>query len=196
MTRVLNYGVLLTAMSFLGACNTDSEPAAGQPPQSAAPERNSAQVEKAAESAARPAGKPMAPVSIRYEVVGRPVMGQPVSINLEITSNTKDQPVSVQYRSSDESSVAFPEAQPQAVELGTLDRGESTMQQVTVVPLREGRVYLNVSAAVETSQGTMFRSLAVPIQVGSAPDGADAVNGELTETAEGETVISMPAREQ
>jgi hypothetical protein len=41
----------------------------------------------------------------------------------------------------------------------------------------------------------MFKSLAIPIQVGGAQ--AEPVrNGELKETADGEQVISMPAEEE
>jgi hypothetical protein len=55
-------------------------------------------------------------------------------------------------------------------------------------------LFLNVSAEVQTENGMMFRSVAIPIQVG-AGSRAPAVNGEIRETADGEQVISMPASE-
>jgi hypothetical protein len=63
-----------------------------------------------------------------------------------------------------------------------------------VVPQREGRLYLNVSAEVETEGGTLLKSMAIPIQVGSAPR-QQQTNGELKPDADGEPVISMPAEE-
>jgi hypothetical protein len=68
------------------------------------------------------------------------------------------------------------------------------MQQVAVVPQREGRLYINVSAEVETAGGTIIKSMAIPIQVGNAPV-QPQLNGELKEGPDGETVISMPAQQ-
>jgi hypothetical protein len=146
------------------------------------------------EGLARSPGKPTAPVSIRYNIIGSAVVGQPVSVNLEIDSSEPDQPVTMQYRINDSSALLFAESQPQRVDLGAAPDAGPLLQQVTVIPQREGRLYLNVSAEVETVNGTMFRSLAVPIQVGTRKT-APTVNGELQETADGEAVISMPAEE-
>lgn len=139
-------------------------------------------------------GKPTAPVSIRYTVIGTAVVGQPVSVNLEVSSSQPDLPVTLAYRSNDSSAMVFPESQAQRIAMGAAPDTGPRMQQVTIVPQREGRLYLNVSAAVETENGTLFRSIAVPIQVGpgSTPR---PVNGELQVTPEGETVISLPAKE-
>jgi hypothetical protein len=63
-----------------------------------------------------------------------------------------------------------------------------------VVPQREGRLYLNVSAEVETEQGTLLKSMAIPIQVGSAPRELQT-NGEVSQDADGEAIVSMPADE-
>jgi len=40
----------------------------------------------------------------------------------------------------------------------------------------------------------MIKSMAIPIQVGSAPS-QPQINGELIEGPDGETVISMPAQQ-
>ena len=65
---------------------------------------------------------------------------------------------------------------------------------MTVIPQREGRLYVNVSAEVQTPGGMMIKSMAIPIQVGNAPK-KPQINGELVEGPDGETVISMPAKE-
>ena len=139
-------------------------------------------------------GKPTAPVSIHYTVIGTAVVGQPLSVNLQVSSSQPDLPVTLEYRSNDSSAMVFPESQAQRIEMGAPADDGPRMQQVTVIPQREGRVYLNVSAAVETENGTMFRSVAVPIQVGPGVS-PPAVNGEIEVTPEGETVISLPAKE-
>jgi hypothetical protein len=144
------------------------------------------------EAATRSPGKPTAPVSIRYDVVGNAVVGQPVAINLQVSTTVPDQAVTLHYRTNDSSAMLFPESQALRIEMNAAPDDSPRMQQVSVVPQREGRLFLNVSAEVQTENGMMFRSVAIPIQVG-AGSRAPAVNGEIRETADGEQVISMPA---
>jgi hypothetical protein len=144
------------------------------------------------EAATRSPGKPTAPVSIRYDVVGNAVVGQPVAINLQVSTTVPDQAVTLHYRTNDSSAMLFPESQAMRIEMNAAPDDSPRMQQVSVIPQREGRLFLNVSAEVQTENGMMFRSVAIPIQVG-AGSRAPAVNGEIRETADGEQVISMPA---
>jgi len=185
----------LAALSLLGACNAEDESVSQDAGQQASTANSVKPAPKTSDGERASPGKPTAPISIRYEVVGTPIVGQPVSVNLQIASTQGERAVRMSYRANDVSSLLFAEAQPEEVEIGVVRRDDIAREQVTVIPQREGRVYLNVSASVETSQGTMYRSLAIPIQVGSAPEPA-TVNGELKKTADGETVISMPAKEQ
>ena len=142
------------------------------------------------ESSSQSPGKPSAPVSMQYEVVGNAIVGQPVLINVAIKSNQG--PVNVQYSITDGSAVVFQRDQVKSLEITEAKTGD--VQQLSVIPQREGRVYVNVSAEVQTPAGTMIRSMAIPIKVGSAPEQPD-VNGELKEGPDGETVISMPAQQ-
>jgi hypothetical protein len=139
-------------------------------------------------------GKPSAPISIDYTVIGTPVVGQPVNINLEVSTSLGNRPVTLNYRINDARNLSFPQAQPQRVALAAPADAGRAAQQVTVIPQREGRLYLNVSAEVETEAGMMMKSMAIPIQVGRAPQQQET-NGELREGLDGETVISMPAEE-
>jgi hypothetical protein len=74
--------------------------------------------------------------------------------------------------------MVFPEAQLRSVQLESAVNENYVVQQVTVVPQREGRVYLNVSASFQNENGTVSTIAAIPIQVGSGgrPPGVD---GEL-----------------
>lgn len=152
---------------------------------------------KSAAEEAQPAaspGKPSAPISIRYQVLGTPIVGQPVPVELEITSSVTDRPIKVSYHINDPASMMFPESQAREVGVSIPAAEGRTTRQVTVVPQRDGRLYLNVLAEVETDAGTMIKSIAIPV---SASRGAEETetNGELKETADGETVVSMPAEE-
>lgn len=137
-------------------------------------------------------GKPSAPISMRYEVIGNPVVGSPVAVNVEFSAAGGEGPVQVQYSIADNSAVAFQQGQVERLEIR--DRRDIKRQQLTVIPQREGRVYVNVSAEVETDNGTMIKSMAIPIQVGTAPNRPTA-NGEVVEGPDGEQVISLPASE-
>jgi hypothetical protein len=67
-------------------------------------------------------------------------------------------------------------------------------QQVIVIPLREGRLYLNVAVEFDAENGSMSTVTAIPIQVGG---GARALqeNGIVTMDENGEPIRSLPARE-
>ncbi|NNC77970.1 MAG: hypothetical protein HKN77_08400, partial [Woeseiaceae bacterium] len=67
-------------------------------------------------------------------------------------------------------------------------------QQVTIIPMREGRLYLNVTASVETGNGSMSTVTAIPIQVGDAPRTLEE-NGVLQKDAEGNSIRVLPADE-
>ena len=168
----MNKTIVLLAMSGLAACQGES------PAENQGVEVTGSQV----------AGKPTAPISLDYEVIGNAIVGQPTRINVEVKSGQG--PVNVHYSITDGSALMFQPGQVERVEI--LDATSGSMQQVGVVPQREGRVYLNVSAEIETPGGIKIRSMAIPIRVGKAPEAATP-NGEVMEAPDGETVISMPA---
>ncbi|MBT8100910.1 MAG: hypothetical protein KJO82_14230 [Gammaproteobacteria bacterium] len=132
------------------------------------------------------------PVRISYRVIGTPIVGQPVAIDLRFDSNLGTEPFEVSFRVNDATAMQMPETQAEKVTVSPLAADSQSAQQVTVIPLREGRLYLNVAASVETESGSMSTVTAIPIQVG--PEAERALNGTVvTETDEnGEAVISLP----
>ncbi len=188
--RLQNSGLILAmvASAALAACNAPTETDA------ASNTLETPVAKTAAASEQRSPGKPSAPISIQYKILGTPVVGQPVAIEVDVSSALRGQPFQISYSVLDSDSMSFPASQPQRIEVSIADNERSAARQVTVVPLREGRLYLNVTAEIETDNGVVLKSIAVPIAVGQSAAAPD-VNGELRNTAEGETVISMPARE-
>jgi hypothetical protein len=184
-------GFLMAASTlvFLSACSNSSDPAATQ--QESAPASASDKPAATLPTGSSP-GKPSAPINFRYAVQGTPVVGQPVAINIFVTSSVTDAPINLYYRVNDASSMSFPASQALRTEFTVAPGDQPRAQQVTVIPQREGRLYLNVSAEIETATGTMLKTTSIPIQVGSAPPELET-NGALIETEEGETVLSMPA---
>ena len=184
MKRRSTHCLYLAFLLLVGACEGGADSADNhvQSGQDVAPDADS--------FAAASPGKTGAPVDIRYEVVGKPIVGVPVSINLQIHSRAG--PLNVVYSIDDASALQFQDGQVERLEV--IDAGAGSAQQLTVVPQREGRVYVNVSAEVPAEMGTLIRSIAIPIRVGNAPK-ETTPNGSLVEGPDGEKVISLPANE-
>lgn len=113
---------------------------------------------------------------IDYKVLGNPVVGHPLAIRLELSSVERDTPVMLRYRINDASSMTFPESQANMVELPAEGDELTRVQEVTVIPQREGRVYLNVSAETRSSGDSMLKSMAIPILVDAAPASGDSAD--------------------
>ena len=139
-------------------------------------------------------GKPQGPVKIDYRIIGTPVVGQPVTVDLKVKSNVGDTPVTLSYGTTDSTAMVFPESQQRMVSLAFVGDERSSGQQVTVVPAREGRLFLNVTAHMQTDTGSLQTVTAVPIQVGAAPRELQE-NGVVTTDGNGELIREMPASE-
>ena len=109
---------------------------------------------------------PGSPYRVSYRIIGTPVVGSPVTVDLGVQSSRGPLPLNLEYRINDATSMVLAESQPASVRLEPVGDGAAFTQQVTVIPQREGRFYLNVSAYFETADGTMSTVTAIPIQVG------------------------------
>ncbi|MBT8089016.1 MAG: hypothetical protein KJO01_02280 [Gammaproteobacteria bacterium] len=185
MKRTLPLALALLACSGLASCKDDGPSAAGA---------DSTPANDAPDASAVPGSsydgtiaKPGAPFSVSYKMIGTPIVGSPVTIDLLVTSTLGSEPVTVSYRINDASAMMFHEAQPAQVRLAPAANEDFIRQQVTVVPQREGRLYLNVAASVETESGSVSSMMAIPIQVGSAGRKLEE-NGELQLDDDGEAV--------
>ena len=138
--------------------------------------------------------KPSGPVIISYRIIGSPIVGQPVAIELEFASTIGPQPMNISYRVNDATALQLPETQLASVSMAPFEDDERGSQQVTVIPLREGRLYLNVAASIDGENGSVSSVTAIPIQVGGALRETQ-VNGEPGLDENGEAIISLPAQE-
>ena len=191
--------VALTVLLSLGACNEEGKESASteSAPAVAAskPAIAAIAIATATGTGSTSPGKPSAPISMQYEILGNPIVGQPVAINVQVRSTSGNQPVTVQYSINDSSALVFQAGQVESLQFtANAEKKADSQQQLAVIPQREGRLYVNVSAEIQTPDGSMIKSMAIPIQVGSAPEKPE-INGELVEGPDGETVISMPAKE-
>jgi len=187
MNRILAVLVSLIVIAGLNACEGD-ESVAGA---STAVHSKPAMPDEDAQGSSR---NSPAPIDIEYEILGLPVVGIPLSINVKVSSEL-DEPITVNYRINDSTSLMFTEAQSERVSLVPAGDQGFSAEQVTVIPQREGRLFLNVSAEIENEQGMTARLMAIPIQVGSLR-AVPVTNGNEAGGAAGEAPISQPANEE
>lgn len=131
--------------------------------------------------------KPGAPFTMSYRIIGTPIVGSPVTIDLRVESMLGAQPITVDYRINDAAAMSLHEAQPARIQVEPAANENFVAQRVTVVPQREGRLYLNVSASFETAEGSASTIMAVPIQVGAGgPELKE--HGEVRRDENGEAI--------
>ncbi len=140
------------------------------------------------------AAKPQSPIAIDYRIIGTPIVGQPLAIDVEVRSLLGPQQITVRYRINDSTAMELAESQPAQVSIAPVADNAPTVQQVSLVPLREGRLFLNVAASIEVEGGQVSSAMAIPVQVGAAPRQPET-NGTLTTDENGEAVHSLPANE-
>lgn len=136
------------------------------------------------------------PVEITYRVIGTPIVGSPVALDLQFKSALGEVPYRVNYRVNDATALQLPESQADTVSISPSSANEVVAQQVTVIPLREGRLYLNVAAVVETEGGSMQTVTAIPIQVGAAAPRQPTEDGRVVRDEDGNLIRTLPATEE
>ncbi|MGI9271297.1 MAG: hypothetical protein ACR2QT_05940 [Woeseiaceae bacterium] len=177
--------VSLSATALLmGACSNASTPESSAAVASHKPDSSQARTSKV-----------QSPVQIEYSVIGTPIVGQAVAVDLKLKSTLGTQPYKVSFRVNDPTAMQFPQSQSATVSISPPSGDKYSSQQVTVIPLREGRLYLNVAAVIETDSGTMQTVTAVPIQVGPEAPRQIIENGTVTSDADGNLIRSLPAEE-
>ena len=161
------HALSLVSVFLLAGCGNDAaEPVAAQVDEPTALEMPVKDVGSTATEFDGTVTKVGSPYSISYRIIGTPVVGSPTAIELRVTSALESNTVQLSYTFPDDTSMMLHEAQPAAIDAEFADNEKWVDQRVTVVPQREGRIYLNVAAAVDSADGRTMTMMAVPIQVG------------------------------
>jgi hypothetical protein len=184
MTRNKTFWLVVAASIVLSACGADENS-----DQAAAVENAGGTEQVVKKPGAHSNGlqaKAGSPFAITYDLIGTPIVGSPVTLNLTIASAFGPTPVEISYHISDATALRLHEAQPESL-LAEMTLNETFIEdRVTVIPQREGRVYLNVEAGVMTAEGRVSTTMAIPIHVG-AVDTSPVEQGELETNEDGET---------
>lgn len=184
-TRILPAGITV-ALFALAACggNDSVTPASESAPAPAASGQVSGKAEPQFASVPAKSG---APFTIDYTIIGTPIVGSPVAIDLEIHSAFGPTPVEIGYQITDPSSMSLHEAQPETLRAEMAANESFLSERVTIIPQREGRLFLNVSASVPADDGVISTVTSIPIHVGQVPTVPEE-QGVLETTEDGERV--------
>jgi hypothetical protein len=175
--KTFQYLLTLAIASFtLAACGSNGE----QQVESAADKAEAATAAKAEQRDEGLATKAGSPFRFQYSVIGTPIVGSPVAVDLKIFSSLGAVPVDLEYRITDPSALVLHELQPAQLRKEMAANDEFISERVTVIPQRDGRIYLNIHASVEVEGGSRTQSIAIPLAVGP-------VSTELVQTGELQT---------
>ena len=139
-------------------------------------------------------GKPGAPISMKFELLRRPKVGEPLEVAVEVTPEAAGRSAlqvvfqggeGLQLRSGGELSATTTTSMP---------AGTPIQHTVVVTPVREGIFYLSAVAVAEGA-GSQARTFAIPVVVGDAAVLESAKMALPPPAASGERVTSLPAAE-
>jgi len=160
--------LLLCAVAALSACNRDSSSA---PAADAVPRVNpkapiaakigpTAAQQTAGMVQAAPQGKSVVPVELKFDLGGRPKVGQLLEINLALIAQISASPVTLQVSGADGLTV---EAGANQFDIPAEEVGEVYRQTVHVTPTAEGVLLVGVTVLLKHDEVTDQRAFLIPI---------------------------------
>ncbi|MCP4406686.1 MAG: hypothetical protein GY807_02805 [Gammaproteobacteria bacterium] len=177
---LISCGLLLTALAACQAPNAEQQGA-----QRATDPSRSQPV-----AAHRSPSKPGASVTLDYDLLTTPVVGQALEIRLTLLPGSSADRLQVTV-SAGAGMIIDQGAEP--MNRSPVTAGVAAVHTLVVIPQQTGRSYVNVFAAMEHAGMSMMRSFAIPIQVGPV---AATQHKPLPIDAQGRPIISMPAVEE
>jgi hypothetical protein len=160
--------LLLCAVALLSACSHDSESPAPNnpvaPPKPRAPvvaRRGPTVAEQTAGMVqAANQGKSQLPVELKFDLGGRPKVGQPLEINLALVAQIDGGPAAIQVSDADGLTVAPGANQ---FDIPSAEAGEVYRHTVKVTPNTEGVLLLGVTVSLKHDDVAEQRAFSIPI---------------------------------
>jgi hypothetical protein len=169
--------IILLAITGLAACHRDqgSAPAAPAKPKAgvptAAPSQNGADSQQltAGMVEAVMQGKAPAPVDLKFDLLERPVQGQPLEIAIALLPQTAARSATVAVTAPDGLKV---EAGGEQFEFPAVEAAQVYRHSIKVTPAGEGFYLLTLSVSLQHDQTSDSRVFSVPILVGGGAGAA------------------------
>jgi hypothetical protein len=167
MTLRIARSLLVCAMAALGACHQDAAP---PPVSSEAPQvKKAPALIKHGPSAAEltagmveaaSAGKSQAPVDLKFELVQRPKVGQPLDINLALVPHVDAGAAAIQLIGAEGYTIAAGSNQ---FEIASMEADQVYRQTVNLTPTAAGVLIIAVSVALKHDEITDLKAFSIPI---------------------------------
>jgi hypothetical protein len=160
--------LLLCAVALLSACSQDSgSPAPSNPMARAKPKvpvvaksGPTAAEQTAGMVQAANQGKSQVPVELKFDLGGRPKVGQPLEINLALIAQIAASPATLQVSETEGLTVAPGTNQ---FDVPSAEAGEVYRHTVKVTPNAEGVLLLGVNVSLKHDDVTDQRAFSIPI---------------------------------
>jgi len=166
----------LCAVGLLAACHRNSSPAPqpmpapqNQAPSAKAPAGKTPQQLTADMVEAASEGKSQAPVTLKFDLLQRPTVGQPLQVELALLPQIAAELADIDVAGSDSLQVAAGDSR---IEIASVDPAQVYRHQVTVTPTAEGMQFLSLKVSLKHDEMTDSREFSVPIIVAAAPAAA------------------------
>ncbi len=185
--------VLALALLAVAGCGETPDSATDASAESAAvaEARRNAAAQTEDMVAAVPIGKPGAPIEVRFDLPTKPVLGEPLKINVAVVPVTAVARLEVVFQGSDGLDIVANGV------IGPLDNpktGAVIRHEVIVLPKRDGVATLSAVAMTDGEDSSASRSFAIPVIVGASSPVQSKPAGVAAD-ATGEVVQSLPAVE-
>ncbi len=185
----------ILAVTCVAACQqtgsrsdtADPSPSAAAPPTPEPPGEAPRQTSTGMDSP----GKPLPPIDFKYELLGEPVIGQPLEIR--VTSNIAAELDALNVALSGDERMQVPAAIARFRMARTVPSAPLT-RTISVTPLVSGTLYLDVLLQADIDGRRQSRAVTIPIRVGAETQ-PSATAGTLTIDADGEPIRSLPGAE-
>ena len=132
--------------------------------------------------------KTTAPVDMQYDLLAKPVLGQPFEVELTFTTRLPAQALDIELTEAPGLTVVGAKT----ARFEPVESGQVYTTKVLVQGDTAGIFYLGVMARMSTQVQTETRAFAVPVVIGSPPA---AQKANPATDASGQAIQSMPAQE-
>ena len=190
--RILTPVAWILAAICVAACQQTGSrsDAAGASPDAAAPPTPEppGEASRQASTVVDSPGKPLPPIDFAYELLGEPVIGQPLEIR--VTSSIAADLDALNVALSGDERMQVPAAIAR-FRMARTGPSAPVSRTISVTPLASGTLYLDVLLQADIDGRRQSRAVTIPIRVGSDPQ-PEPPAGTLTSDADGEPIISLP----
>jgi hypothetical protein len=167
--------IIILAIAGCAACHRDQGASAAAPARpkagnhAAAAGGQDAQQSTAGMVEAVTQGKPQAPLDLKFDLLERPVQGQPLEVAIALLPQTDARSATVAVTGSDGLKLAPGEEQ---FEFPAIEAAQVYRHRIKVTPTTEGFYLLTLSVSLQHDQTSDSRVFSVPILVGGSGAGS------------------------